>query len=34
MGFGYLVLGMLVWLNPVYAGFTEWLAYTLILTGC
>ncbi len=34
MGFGYLVLGLLVWLNPVYAGFTEWLAYTLILTGC
>ena len=33
MGFGYLVLGFLVWLNPVYNGFTEWLAYTLILTG-
>lgn len=33
MGFGYLVLGFLVWLNPVYAGFTEWLAYTLVLMG-
>jgi hypothetical protein len=33
MGFGYLVLGFLVWLNPVYSGFTEWLAYTLILSG-
>ena len=33
MGFGYLVLGFLVWLNPVYNGFTEWLAYTLILMG-
>ncbi len=33
MGFGYLVLGFLVWLNPVYSGFTEWLAYTLILMG-
>ena len=33
MGFGYLVLGFLIWLNPVYSGFTEWLAYTLILSG-
>jgi len=33
MGFGYLVLGFIVWLNPVYSGFTEWLAYTLILSG-
>ncbi len=33
MGFGYLVLGFLIWLNPVYSGFTEWLSYTLILMG-
>lgn len=33
MGFGYLVLGFIAWMNPVYSGFTEWLAYTLLLSG-
>ena len=33
MGFGYLLLGFIVWLNPVYSGFSEWLAVTLILSG-
>lgn len=33
MGFGYLVLAFIIWLNPVYNGFTEWIAYTLILMG-
>ena len=33
MGFGYLLLGYLIWLNPVYSGFTEWLAVTLMLSG-
>ena len=33
MGFGYLLLGFLIWLNPVHAELTEWLAYTLMLAG-
>jgi len=33
MGFGYLLLGFLVWLNPVHAELSEWLAYTLMLAG-
>lgn len=33
MGFGYLLIGFLVWLNPVHAELSEWLAYTLMLAG-
>ena len=33
MGFGYLLCGYLVSLNPVYSGFTEWLGYALMLFG-
>lgn len=33
MGFGYLLCGYLIFLNPVYSEFTQWLGYALMLFG-